>query len=85
VGDPFKDTSGPSMNILIKLTCLLGLVIAPILKDFWGMEDAEGHGTPSTEVEETTVEEVTNPTLSDDTWAIDEALNQKIRESQEPV
>ncbi len=31
VGDPFKDTSGPSMNILIKLTCLVGLVIAPII------------------------------------------------------
>ncbi|MBE8725338.1 sodium-translocating pyrophosphatase [Flavobacterium hungaricum] len=39
VGDPFKDTSGPSMNILIKLTCLIGLVIAPIL--------GEGHGAPS--------------------------------------
>ena len=33
VGDPFKDTSGPSMNILIKLTCLIGLVVAPILGD----------------------------------------------------
>ena len=31
VGDPFKDTPGPSMNILIKLTCLIGLVLAPIL------------------------------------------------------
>jgi K(+)-stimulated pyrophosphate-energized sodium pump len=31
VGDPFKDTSGPSMNILIKLSCLIGLAIAPIL------------------------------------------------------
>ncbi|MFA5619884.1 MAG: sodium-translocating pyrophosphatase [Weeksellaceae bacterium] len=31
VGDPFKDTSGPSMNILIKLTCLVGLILAPIL------------------------------------------------------
>ncbi|MGI9158235.1 MAG: sodium-translocating pyrophosphatase [Saprospiraceae bacterium] len=31
VGDPFKDTSGPSMNILIKLTCLVGLAIAPML------------------------------------------------------
>jgi K(+)-stimulated pyrophosphate-energized sodium pump len=31
VGDPFKDTSGPSMNILIKLSCLVGLAIAPIL------------------------------------------------------
>lgn len=36
VGDPFKDTSGPSMNILIKLTCLIGLVIAPILGDIAG-------------------------------------------------
>ena len=84
VGDPFKDTSGPSMNILIKLTCLLGLVIAPILKDFWGMADAEGHGAPATEVE-ASVEEAINPTQSEDTWAIDEALNQKIRESKEPV
>lgn len=33
VGDPFKDTSGPSMNILIKLTCLIGLVMAPLLTD----------------------------------------------------
>lgn len=31
VGDPFKDTSGPSMNILIKLSCLVGLAIAPII------------------------------------------------------
>jgi K(+)-stimulated pyrophosphate-energized sodium pump len=36
VGDPFKDTSGPSMNILIKLTCLVGLVIAPILGNHGG-------------------------------------------------
>jgi K(+)-stimulated pyrophosphate-energized sodium pump len=40
VGDPFKDTSGPSMNILIKLTCLIGLVIAPILGS--GQHDVKG-------------------------------------------
>lgn len=31
VGDPFKDTSGPSMNILIKLMAVISLVIAPLL------------------------------------------------------
>ncbi|WP_093114124.1 sodium-translocating pyrophosphatase [Salinimicrobium catena] len=48
VGDPFKDTSGPSMNILIKLTCLIGLVIAPILGEHMPMAT-----TP--EVEEVTI------------------------------
>ena len=42
VGDPFKDTSGPSMNILIKLTCLVGLVIAPILG---GHGSSDSHAT----------------------------------------
>ena len=31
VGDPFKDTSGPSLNILIKLMSVVSLVIAPFL------------------------------------------------------
>ena len=46
VGDPFKDTSGPSMNILIKLTCLIGLVIAPILG---------GHSIENTNLELNTI------------------------------
>ena len=46
VGDPFKDTSGPSMNILIKLTCLVGLVIAPILGSGHG---DQGHKHEKTE------------------------------------
>jgi len=41
VGDPFKDTSGPSMNILIKLTCLIGLIIAPILGGHLGESHEE--------------------------------------------
>jgi K(+)-stimulated pyrophosphate-energized sodium pump len=41
VGDPFKDTSGPSMNILIKLSCLVGLTLAPMLGSH---SKAEDHG-----------------------------------------
>ncbi|MCK5455374.1 MAG: sodium/proton-translocating pyrophosphatase, partial [Calditrichia bacterium] len=31
VGDPFKDTAGPSLNILIKLMSVISLVIAPLM------------------------------------------------------
>jgi K(+)-stimulated pyrophosphate-energized sodium pump len=43
VGDPFKDTSGPSMNILIKLMSIVSLVIAPTL--------AQMHPTSTNKVE----------------------------------
>lgn len=36
VGDPFKDTAGPSLNILIKLMAVISLVIAPMLNNYWG-------------------------------------------------
>ncbi len=38
VGDPFKDTSGPSMNILIKLMSIVSLVIAPTLAQISGTD-----------------------------------------------
>jgi K(+)-stimulated pyrophosphate-energized sodium pump len=48
VGDPFKDTSGPSMNILIKLMSIVSLVIAPSL--------AQLHPTKATEIKSQTME-----------------------------
>jgi K(+)-stimulated pyrophosphate-energized sodium pump len=38
IGDPFKDTSGPSLNILVKVSTSMGVVLAPIFKnqqDYW--------------------------------------------------
>lgn len=62
VGDPFKDTSGPSMNILIKLTCLIGLVIAPILGEYIGRAETESANIST----EKTIEMTDNSTLEID-------------------
>ncbi|WP_417589112.1 sodium-translocating pyrophosphatase [Owenweeksia hongkongensis] len=43
VGDPFKDTSGPSMNILIKLMSIVSLVIAPHLNTGEASHNMNGH------------------------------------------
>ena len=37
VGDPLKDTSGPSLNILIKLSAILSLVFVPFFVQYGGI------------------------------------------------
>ncbi len=52
VGDPFKDTAGPSINILIKLMSVIALVLAPTLASFM----SNNEGTPATEGQAVNIE-----------------------------
>ena len=67
VGDPFKDTSGPSLNILLKLMAVVALVLAPsIAIDRPGLDDKTGTSgveDPSMEIKIST-EEIENKDIS---------------------
>ncbi|HSU28526.1 MAG TPA: sodium-translocating pyrophosphatase [Chitinophagaceae bacterium] len=51
VGDPFKDTSGPSMNILIKLMSIVSLVLAPTLAQIYSKKKPPEEPTVGTRIE----------------------------------
>jgi K(+)-stimulated pyrophosphate-energized sodium pump len=62
VGDPFKDTSGPSMNILIKLMSIVSLVIAPTLAQ---VHNTKGSTAKNNKIENTIqVQQLKNNTIS---------------------
>jgi K(+)-stimulated pyrophosphate-energized sodium pump len=70
VGDPFKDTSGPSLNILLKLLAIVSLVIAPLLVNPAEASAAQTQAESAVTVEAEATEQ---PEVSTDDAADDDA------------
>lgn len=71
VGDPFKDTSGPSMNILIKLMSIVSLVIAPYIT-------VQSGSMENTKLEELSPKAVTELPVSDKTKDLGALFSKKL-------
>ena len=68
VGDPFKDTSGPSMNILIKLMSIVSLVLAPTLAGVFGTKNFSEDGAANQKTKQSIIHTTQTPNVKNTTF-----------------